>query len=112
MKIKILHFRKKLAFFLIIISLIAYILTVLLRINSQRSLDQETAFGASGTFARALRLNNEVVYELTNHSKWAELEHWMLNHEVQNCIRTFDEQFSGGRGIDGMIDELFYCDSS
>jgi len=69
---------------------------------------ERTATDVSESFAKALRLNDDIAYELAAPDLWPRIDKWMETHQVQDCIKVPDEQFTGG-GFDGRHTELFYC---
>jgi hypothetical protein len=69
---------------------------------------EQTAFDASESFARALRLNDPVAYEWSDPALWPKIDEWMATNKVRECEKIPDEQFTGGYA-NGTYDELFYC---
>lgn len=72
-------------------------------------LRERSAIDVSESFAKALRLNDSIAYELADPDLWPRIDQWMETHQVQNCIKVPDEQFTGGIGVNGNHTELFYC---
>lgn len=90
--------------FLAIIVIVSYIIFPGLWPYYLPFLREETARSVSSEFAVALRVNDPVAYELSDPSLWPRLDQWMETHEVQECEKIPDEQFSGGGAT-----VLFYC---
>ena len=64
-------------------------------------------------FATALRLNSEVMYDVTDPSLWPKLDEWMSHHQAKECdVWNWDNWNDGamiGGGADG-FDVFFYCE--
>lgn len=73
------------------------------------SFREQSATDVSESFAKALRLNDHIAYELADPNLWPRIDQWMETHHVQNCMRIPDEQFTGGTDTEGNHTELFYC---
>lgn len=61
-------------------------------------------------FATALRLNSEVMYDVTDPSLWPKLDEWMSHHQVNECnVWDWGTQLLVGGGSAG-FDVLFSCE--
>lgn len=61
-------------------------------------------------FVTALRLNNEIVYEVTDPLLWPRLDNWMKTHEVQNCKwRGLDGEYILLGDADSGYDVMYMC---
>jgi hypothetical protein len=67
-------------------------------------------FDVAYAFASALRLNNNVAYEVASPDLRPRIDKWMQTHEVRKCRRSNDELIQWGRAVRFTIDFLCYLE--
>ena len=59
-------------------------------------------------FATAMRVNDDIAYEVSDPDLWSRIDEWMATHEVRLCSKQ-SMGFVGGTGSDSKTDLSFYC---
>lgn len=106
MKYKILN-NKKVVLFATLVILILASIYMITRNRSNRSSEVSPA-SLSHTFAKALRENDPILYEITATNQKSRIDEWLSTHKVKDCDYIPDEQFRGG-GSGRYWDDYFYC---
>lgn len=68
--------------------------------------------GVAVAFATALRLNSEVMYDVTDPTLWPKLDEWMSHHQVNECNVWDWDNWTNDTLIGGRSDGFyvgFYC---
>lgn len=92
---------KHINFILLIVLSTIVTFSIYLIFLSNRSKDQpykppDSHIEASIDFAYGLRLNDPIIYQISDENLWPKIDEWMVTHTIQECEGYPEEPFAGG----------------